>query len=837
MNIEDIDKYCDLFESQLRDHPDLDADQFVKEQKLSDDAALVRELKRVAREYRQQAQDSTSVATGPLQSGETVGNYKLLQKIGEGGMGSVYMAEQVHPVRRRVALKVVKSGMDSKEVIARFEAERQALAMMDHENIARIFDAGKTEQGSPYFVMELVRGCPITKYCDDHKLSISDRLSLFVHVCDAVQHAHQKGIIHRDIKPSNVIVANNDGKPIVKVIDFGVAKAMQQQLTDKTLFTEFGKVIGTIQYMSPEQAGLSHLDIDTRSDIYSLGVLLYELLTGTTPIEQNRIREAGFQGIMKVIREEEPPKPSTRISESADAASVVSVNRQATPQSLSSSVRGDLDLIVMMAIDKDRNRRYETANGFAMDLERYLKGQPVEAAPPSAAYRFKKFARRNKSALAFASSVVATLIVATVVSIWFAIRAARAEKKAVKESEVATAVAAFFEKDILAQSSPQYQPDREITLRTVLDRASEKIDNGRFEKQPHVEVSIRRTMGRSYVSLAIPDEAERHLKRARDLSVDLWGSKDPLTLNARNDLSAVYLLQSEYEKALELKKEVLADSLEVLGEVPDTALRMSNLANVNQILNELDSAEELLNRSIAIYDRFPEAPIKDKGKAIGNLAIVYAMKGQQLQQDEAMFKKAEAMFKKAEAMFKKLIATWEQEDAVAPETLKARYNLAYFYNSTGDFDQAEICFDELIPDMEPVLSLHPDYAQALFERSRNLFQIQEYDVQNYQKAKLALQEFITVCEKSEVLNESFYHFEGKNMLGHALAKLEESPEEVETLLVDGFEGMKKTVEAPHQRPRLPAAAQRIVDFYSARGDSAKEEMWKEKLSAFQSPGE
>jgi serine/threonine protein kinase len=328
-------------------------------------------------------------------AGSVVGPYKLLQQLGEGGMGTVWMAEQTQPVQRRVALKLIKSGMDSRQVIARFEAERQALALMDHPNIAKVFDASTTESGRPYFVMELVKGVAITKYCDEHHLTCKARLELFVPVCQAVQHAHQKGIIHRDLKPSNVLVCLYDGKPVPKVIDFGVAKAAGPRLTEKTLFTELGQVVGTLEYMSPEQAELNQLDIDTRSDIHSLGVLLYELLTGTTPLERKRFKAAAFLEVLRLIREEESPRPSARLS-TTEGLPTIAANRGLEPKKLSGLLRGELDWIVMKALEKDRSRRYETANGFALDLQRYLADEPVAAGPPSARYRLKKFYRRNR---------------------------------------------------------------------------------------------------------------------------------------------------------------------------------------------------------------------------------------------------------------------------------------------------------------------------------------------------------------------------------------------------------------------------------------------------------
>jgi serine/threonine protein kinase/tetratricopeptide (TPR) repeat protein len=342
-------------------------------------------------------------------AGTVIGSYKLLEQIGEGGMGTVWMAQQTEPVKRVVALKLIKAGMDSKQVIARFEAERQALALMDHPNIARVLDGGTTESGRPYFVMDLVKGMPITKYCDEHHLTPRQRLELFVPVCLAIQHAHQKGIIHRDLKPSNVLVALYDGRPVPKVIDFGVAKAAGQSLTDKTLVTGFGNIVGTLEYMSPEQAEINQLDIDTRSDIYSLGVLLYELLAGSPPFTKKDLEKAGMLEMLRVIREQEPSKPSTKLS-SSDTLPTLSANRGTEPARLTKLVRGELDWIVMKALEKDRARRYETANGFALDVQRYLADEAVQACPPSAGYRLRKLARRNKGGLAVAALVLFFLL-------------------------------------------------------------------------------------------------------------------------------------------------------------------------------------------------------------------------------------------------------------------------------------------------------------------------------------------------------------------------------------------------------------------------------------------
>jgi serine/threonine protein kinase/tetratricopeptide (TPR) repeat protein len=398
---------------------------------------LVRDHFRAGAFLERPAAHLAATALGPAREGPgaAIGPYKLLEQIGEGGFGVVFMAEQQQPVRRKVALKVIKPGMDTRQVIARFEAERQALAVMDHPHIATVLDAGETASGRPYFVMELVKGVPLTDYCDQAHLVPRQRLELFLSVCQAVQHAHQKGIIHRDLKPSNVLVSAHDGRPAVKVIDFGIAKAAGGRLTDKTLFTGFAQLIGTPLYMSPEQAGQSQ-DIDTRSDIYSLGVLLYELLTGTTPFDKERFREAAYDDICRIIREEEPPRPSTRLSESKDTLPSVSARRQTEPARLTRLVRGELDWIVMKALEKDRNRRYETASAFAADVQRYLNDEPVGACPPSAGYRLRKFARRNRGRLAAAAGVALTVAVMAA-SIGWAVRDRAARRAETERAESA----------------------------------------------------------------------------------------------------------------------------------------------------------------------------------------------------------------------------------------------------------------------------------------------------------------------------------------------------------------------------------------------------------------
>jgi tetratricopeptide (TPR) repeat protein len=418
--------------------------------------------------------DGSPPSEGP---GTVIGPYKLLEQIGEGGMGTVWMAQQTEPVKRLVALKLIKAGMDSRQVIARFEAERQALALMDHANIARVLDGGTTSAGRPYFVMDLVKGVPITRYCDEHHLTPRQRLELFIPVCQAIQHAHQKGIIHRDLKPSNVLVALYDGKPVPKVIDFGVAKAAGQSLTDKTLVTGFGNIVGTLEYMSPEQAEINQLDIDTRSDIYALGVLLYELLAGSPPFTRKELEKAGMMEMLRVIREQEPSKPSTKLS-TAEGLPTLAANRGTEPAKLTKLVRGELDWIVMKALEKDRNRRYETANGFAMDVQRYLADEPVQACPPSAGYRLRKFVRRNKGPMLAVALVVLALVVGIIGTTWGMLRATDAQTRA--EDEANQKADALKDKGAALLTAQQSERDAKDQLFLALWNQARA---GRFSRQ------------------------------------------------------------------------------------------------------------------------------------------------------------------------------------------------------------------------------------------------------------------------------------------------------------------------------------------------------------------
>ncbi len=624
-----------------------------------------------------------SLAEGP---GTVIGPYKLLQQIGEGGMGVVFMAEQSEPIQRTVALKIIKPGMDTRQVIARFEAERQALAMMDHPNIAKVLDAGTTDTGRPYFVMDLVKGVPITKYCDEKHQPLRERLELYMQVCRAVQHAHQKGIIHRDLKPSNVLVALYDGHPVPKIIDFGVAKATGPKLTERTLFTDFGAVIGTLEYMSPEQAELNQLDVDTRSDIYGLGVLLYELLTGTTPLERKRVKDSSLIEMLRVIREEEPPKPSTRLS-TIETSHLITDDLGLESAQLSGLVRGELDWIVMKALEKNRNRRYETANSMALDLERYLADEPVEACPPSTTYRFRKFAMRNKVAFVTAAIVAVSLVLGTVVSIWQATLARRAEalaqarleseqeahQQATAEAIKATTISTLLQQ-MLASANPSAAKGTDYTVRQMLDDFSADLGD-QLRNQPEAEAAIRATIGNAYRGLQSFDKAEPHLNSALELRVRLFGPEHADVAQSLIDYSANDYGRGDVAAAEKRAREALAIHRK-LNLQDGTAMRVLSALQLYLVLQaKYEEAEQIAQEALGIArhhpDRYPEV-----ATVLHNLAHAAVYQGDPV--------KAERFARQSVALHQRL------HGEIHPETAHGLYVLATSLHDQQEFDEAEV---------------------------------------------------------------------------------------------------------------------------------------------------
>jgi tetratricopeptide (TPR) repeat protein len=659
------------------------------------------------------------------------GRYKLLEEIGEGGMGSVWVAEQTEPVRRKVALKLVKAGMDSKAVLARFEAERQALAVMDHPNIAKVLDGGLTDTGRPFFVMEYVKGVPITQYCDAMRMSVPLRLELFTQICSAVQHAHQKGIIHRDLKPSNILVAPYDDKPVPKVIDFGLAKAMNQSLTEKTLHTAHETVLGTPLYMSPEQAQLNNLDVDTRSDIYSLGVLLYELLTGTTPLEKKRFKEAAWDEVKRIIREEEPPRPSARLSSTHTLPSLAA-GRQTEPARLTKLVRGELDWIVMRALEKDRTRRYETANGFATDIQRYLAGEPVQAAPPSARYRLRKFARKHRTALTTTAALALLLVVGVAVSAWQALRARRAEaeawqaqlaereraegerrarldaqvkqaeaekqkkraevgeklasdrlrqveaekKKADEEKQVARAVKDFLQRDLLAQADTKVQAD--ALLRAGQSSAGAKLNP-----------TIRELLDRAARELA-PDKIEANFPKQPLVQAELLRT-----------IGTTYSSIGEHQQAIAFLNRAEALCRKHLGaKHPSTLVSTSEVARAYGRAGQIDKAvtlgEDTLERMKATLG--PEHP--STLTCMNNLGTAYLYAGQ--------LGKAVSLHEDTLKVRKAALGPGH------PDTLDSMHNLAFAYNMAGQIDKALALVEDTLKLAKATLGPeHPDTLRCM----------------------------------------------------------------------------------------------------------------------------
>jgi serine/threonine protein kinase/tetratricopeptide (TPR) repeat protein len=673
--------------------------------------------------------------------GSVVGPYKLLEQIGEGGFGIVFMAEQTTPVRRKVALKVIKPGMDTRQVIARFEAERQALALMDHPNIAKVLDAGTTDEssrqtlgavasdgtrdvpattfGRPYFVMELVAGIPITNYCDQCSLSTVARLDLFVCVCRAVQHAHQKGVIHRDLKPSNVLVAMQDGQPTPKIIDFGVAKAINQRLTDQTLMSGFTQMLGTPLYMSPEQAEMSPLAVDTRSDIYSLGVLLYELLTGTTPFERSQFSEASYDEVRRIIREQEPPTPSARLSTLGQEAETVAKRRRTDARKLWQAVRGDLDWIVMKCLEKDRTRRYATANDLARDVERYLHDEPVEVSPPSRTYQLRKFVRRNRGPVIAAMLIAVSLLAGIGVSTWQMVRARFAEQSALKSAQLAQQ-AAQAERTAKERESAQRRqakavsdflvsafrrPDpgvdgREITMAQVLARSAKELQDA-YQGDPGTKAALLAAIGESYMGLGLYSDAIPLLEQARPLYEQAKSSEISDVISAMTNLGFAYYRAGRIDQSKAILDEAIKVSRARLG--PNHLSTLSVISTASALEHDAEGADE----RIALLEDTLKKLKSQFGigqhstlVTMNNLANAYGDAGR---------------FKEQLALFEELLKL--QKERLGPDhphVLIVMSNMAVTYGNTMQWDQAMPLLEEIVKRRTATLGpRHPDTLWAM----------------------------------------------------------------------------------------------------------------------------
>jgi serine/threonine protein kinase len=629
----------------------------------------------------------------------TIGPYHLLQKVGEGGMGEVWVAEQHKPLHRRVALKLIKAGMDTRQVIARFETERQALAMMDHPAIAKVFDAGETADGRPYFVMEYVQGIPITAYCDKNRLTTAERLDLFRHICEGVQHAHQKAIIHRDLKPSNILVAVQDGLPVPKIIDFGVAKATAQSLTERTMYTELGMLVGTPEYMSPEQAEMSGENIDTRTDVYSLGAILYELLVGALPFDPKELRKAGYDEIRRRIREVDPPKPSTKLSTMGEASTAQAQNRRTDRPALIRQIRGDLDWITMKALEKDRTRRYGSPSDLATDIDRYLHHQPIVARPPSTLYKTGKFVRRHTFGVGVAGAVSVLLVAFSVTTALQARRIARERDRANQEAEASRQVSDFLT-GLFKVSDPSEARGNSVTAREILDKGADRIARD-LQGQPVVQGKLMSTMGLVYDSLGLYAPAQRLLEKALDVRIKTLGPDHPDVARTMSQLGTVWFHKGDFTKAQEFMEKAKALNDRHFGTESDAvAADLHNLGNIYWRWGKYEEARRVLEQCLAIREKLHGPDHAEAAATLNSLgAIAYK---------EGDLKKAAEIWQRTLDIREKTLGP---DHPLLAQTLN---NLAICYTYSGEPAKAVPLLERVVKIQEKVLGpQHPDLASGL----------------------------------------------------------------------------------------------------------------------------
>ncbi len=783
----------------------------------------------------------------PAQSeGDRIGRYRLLRILGEGGMGMVYLAEQEGEIQRKVALKVIKPGMDSKRVIARFEAERQALALLDHPNIAHVFDAGTTESGRPYFAMEHVKGLPITEYCDRHKLNIEARLRLFQQVCHGVQHAHQKGIIHRDLKPSNIVVTTEGDEAIPKVIDFGVAKAISQPLAERTLVTEDTHLLGTPEYMSPEQADMANEDIDTRSDIYSLGVLLYELLAGILPFDSETLRTGGIDHIRQIIRETDPKTPSTRLTKLGEEASKLAENRRTELAVLAKRLHRELEWIPLKALRKERAERYRSASELADDIENYLKGEPLIAGPPSTMYHLKKAVRRHSDFVIGLAAVLVVLTAGTIISALLALHARQQAKNA-------QAVADFLGRDILGAVVPSQLKGRELTLRYALDTASEKLE-AQFQTQPLVEASIRFWLGLAYRSQGEPCDAALHLSSARGIYREELGEGHPKTMSATDNLGWVYLDLGRYANAAELLAEAFSMTRRRYGDEDKRTLDLMNtLATTYKDLGHYDEAERLFSRGAEIGLRVLGRESNTTLFMIGNLGQTYEEQGRyddaereyvrMLRLSEGTWGEenqwrlvyecflartytAQRKYREAESLFQTTLdranRIWAKEGL---PTLSCVAGVAHLYACQGRYDEAESLFVDAVETARRKLGDDHMYTLRFANSMAEMYLVQG----RYDEAE-------PLCLKSleagrRVLGEDHPDvLTSKHGLG--MAYLGKSRyQEAESLLLEAFTGRSERLGL--RLPRTVESLRGLVHLYDSWPKPDEAAKWRVRLSPYE----